>query len=88
MFLLDQGLTMTSMTMSRALVWQCSNSRKDSWICLPRVKLSVHFCIVTVIGMWRACACMLHAGLRLLSFEMWLRGQSPKCDPALEHAVA
>ena len=28
MFLLDQGLTMTSMTMSRALVWQCSMSKE------------------------------------------------------------
>lgn len=63
--------------------------KRVSRLCLPRLRLSGRFRVVTVIAMWRACACILYdVGLRLLSFEMWLRGQSPKCDPALEHAVA
>ena len=55
MFLLDQGLTMTSMTMSRALVWQCSNSKNiHGFVCHVGSFLYCH-CDCDV-----ACVC-LHA---------------------------
>jgi hypothetical protein len=84
MFLLDQGLTMTSMTLETVLVWQCNMSKAFRRI-VGYVQERQVFTVASVMCVSRqrghACAYMSLVVL-WLSFEMQFRGQSLECNPA------
>jgi hypothetical protein len=87
MFPLDQGLTMTSMT----LKWSwCDSATFPMEIrrIVCHVKACRIFHVVGVMTMVHASAGMLHVVSRLLSFRMQLRGQSSKCELVPSRVVA
>lgn len=84
MFLLDQGLTMTSMTLETVLVWQC-NMSKAFRRNVGYVQEHQVFTVVSVMCascQWGHACAYISLVVLWLSFEMQFRGQSLECNPA------